>query len=113
MKCKTYQAVGRSPSQDIASLKHLDHEGATATGEVVGGADSGINTIHDGEQRGFGGDEGTDLGEDQDERGLAQISGFATHVGAGDDQHPPLAVEFEVVGDEGVTADLLHHRWRP
>ena len=47
MKCKTYQAVGRSPSQDIASLKHLDHEGAAVPEEIVLGTYPREDTVYD------------------------------------------------------------------
>ena len=50
---------------------------------------------------GFGGNEGAGLGEDGDERGLAQVGALAAHVGAGDDgDQIGGIVEVKIVGDE-------------
>jgi len=50
---------------------------------------------------GIGRDERPHLRQDGDERGLAQVGGFAAHVGAGDDgDQVGGIVEIQIVGDE-------------
>ena len=51
----------------------------------------------------IGGNERTHLREDHQQRGLAEIGGFAAHVGAGDDGDEfGFGVEIEIVGDEAL-----------
>ena len=56
-----------------------------------------------------GGDEAAHLGHDDQQRRLAQISGFAAHVGAGEEQdRGAFGGEIEIVGDEAAFGVLLH-----
>ena len=97
------QAARGGGVQDHSGFGHFDHEGGTAARQVIGGADSGENPIDDGKQRGFGGNEGTHLRQDRKQRGLAEIRGFAAHVGSCDDGDEfGFGVEIEIVGDEAL-----------
>ena len=71
--------------EDRGGLDHLDHEGGAAAGEIVGGADAGEERIDDADMGGFRRHEGPRLGEDGDQRVLAEEGRFAGHVGAGEE----------------------------
>lgn len=72
-----------------------------AAGEVVAGADAAEDAIDDADGGGLGGDVGTDLCHEGDEGDLADVGGFSSHVGAGDDvDEGVFGVEGGVVGDE-------------
>src|ERR1035441_3672068 len=59
------------------------------------------DAVDDGESGGFGRYERTGLGQDGDDRGLAQVGAFTAHVGAGDDgDEIGGIVEVEIVGNE-------------
>ena len=77
-------ALGRL-IEDRRRLDHLDHEGGAAAREIVGRADAAEQAIDHADAGGSGRHEGAHLGERGDEGVLAQIRGFAGHVGAGDD----------------------------
>ena len=79
------EAARRGGVEDHGGLGHLHHEGGAAARQVVGGADAGEDAIDDRAAGGLGGHKGTHLGQDGDQRGLAQVGGLAAHVGAGDD----------------------------
>ena len=56
-----------------------------------------------------GGDEAAHLRQDDEQRGLAQVGGFAAHVGAGEQQDGrAFGREIEIVGDEAAFGVLLH-----
>ena len=64
-------------------------------------ADAREDAVDQAQAGGGGGDEGAHLGQDDDEGDLADVGGFAGHVGAGDDEELVVhAVEEGVVGDE-------------
>jgi len=91
--------------EDVGGLVHLDHEGGVATGEVVAGADAGEDAVHEADAAAFGGGPAADLGEEGDERDLADVGGLAGHVGAGDEGDLGVGGgEGGVVGDEGLGA---------
>ena len=87
--------------EDVGGLAHLDHEGGLAAREVVAGADAGEDAIDEADARLAGGDAAADLRHEGDERDLADVGGFAGHVGAGDEQDlVDSAFELGVVGHE-------------
>ena len=47
--------------EDTGGFLHLDHEGRFATGDIVGGSDTGEDAIGEPKVGGFGRDEGADL----------------------------------------------------
>ncbi len=71
--------------EDGGGLGHFDHKGGAAAADVVAGADAGEDAVDQAEAHVRGGDEGAALGKDDEERGHAEIGGFAAHVGAGDE----------------------------
>lgn len=86
--------------EDVGGLVHLDHEGRVAAGEVVAGADAGEDAVHEADAAGFGGGPAADLGEEGDERDLADVGRFTGHVGAGDERELGVGR-----GEEGVVGD--------
>ena len=99
----TIRLRGGRGVEDHGGLGHLDHERGSAAREIVGRADAGEDAIDDRQQRGIGGNEGTHLRQDRQQRGLAKIGGFAAHVGAGDDgDELGFGMEVEIVGDEAL-----------
>ena len=89
-------AVGRVV-QNVGDLLHLHQECAAPCGNVVGGADSGEDTVDEPDARGGGGDKRPNVRQQGDERRLAQVGRLAGHVRAGDDQHSPLGPRHEQV----------------
>ena len=109
------QAVFGRGAQDRGGLAHLDHKRRFACRQLVRGADSRKNLIDEPDSRRSGRHKAADVREDNDQRDLTHIGGFARHIRAGDDRKPViLAVERRVVGhehrilaerfDDGVTA---------
>ena len=78
------EAGGRGVMEDGGDFAHFDEESGAAAGEIVAGADAGEDAVGDRELGLARGNEGAHLGHQDDERGLAEIGGFAAHVGAGD-----------------------------
>src|SRR5690606_26025377 len=105
-----HQALAGGVVEDVGGLGHFHHEGGPAAGQIVGGTDAGEDAVHRADLGMLGGDEAANVGEDGDQRRLAHEGGFTAHVGAGDDQHAAVAVEHQVVGDEGFVEHLLHDR---
>ena len=88
--------------QDRRGLDHLDHEGRAAARQVVGGADAAEQPVDDADPRRLGRHEGADLGQDRDQRVLAQegrscrpCSGRSAATAGGPGR------QRAVVGDEG------------
>ena len=50
------------------------------------------------------------MGEHGDQRGLAHVGRLTAHVGAGDDQHAPSLVEFQVIRHKCRLTEALDHR---
>ena len=95
------QARGRGVVEDVGGLAHLDHEGALAAAQVIGGADAGEQAIDQADPRSFGRDEAPRCGHDRDQGDLADVSALARHVGAGDQEDRPcIAAQMDVVGHE-------------
>ncbi len=105
-----HQTAGGGVVEDIGGFGHLHHKGGAAGGEIVRRPDAGKDTVDGADAGAVGRHEGADMGQQHDERSLAHVGGFTAHVGAGDDQHPPLPLQPDGVGDEGVGHHLLHHR---
>ena len=95
--------------EDVRRLGHLDHEGRTPPRKVVRGADAGVDPVHRADDRGLGGDEASRVGKEHDVSGLAHVGRLSAHVGTGDDEHPSLRPELEIVGHEGRLCERLHH----
>ena len=89
---------------DDGCLGHLHHEGGAAACQVVGCADAGEDPVDGADLAGCCRHEAAAPGQNGDQRRLAHVGGLAAHVGAGDDQQPPLRRQLAVIGDE-----LLHH----
>ena len=79
-------------------LLHFDEEGTFSGFEFVGGADTGEDSIYDGGFVRATGDEGAHLCHDGEERGGSEDGGFATHVGASEEND--RVFEADVVGDK-------------
>ncbi len=97
--------LGRA-MDDCRRLGHLDHEGRLRVGQVVGGADPGVDRVDRPEPARRRRHVRADRGEQDDQRDLAHEGALAAHVRAGDDEHPALGVEPAVVGHERRAAFL-------
>ena len=96
--------------QDVGGFTHLYHERRATAGEVVRGTDASEYSVDGPHAHGGGGHEAADVGENHDECGLAHVRRLTTHVGAGDDEHPRVGVEQQIVCDERRVEATLHHR---
>ena len=99
--------------EDGSGFGHLHHKGGAAAGEIVGGADAGVDAVDDAVGHATGRNKAAHLREDDEERGLAEISGLAAHVGAGNQQQVGVGgvltrVEKEIVGDKAEVAGVVH-----
>ena len=108
--------------QQAGRLEHLDQEGRAPRGQVVLRADAGEDAVHDADPGPLGGHEAAGLGEDHDQRGLAQVGALARHVGPGQQQQlgraRAVGGQRRVVGHEGRriprrTQRGLHDRMPP
>ena len=106
------QAPGGGVFQNVGDLRHFHHKGGLPGGQVVAGADAGEDPVSKADFRRAGGDEGSHLGHQDDQRHLAHIGGFARHVGAGDNADGVvLPTDAGVVGHKkGILQHGLHHR---
>ena len=96
-----HQALGRRGVENPGCLLHLQHERGLTAGNVVGSADTGEDAVGERHARLFGRYERADVGEQHDQRRLAQERRLAAHVGAGDDQELlRRVVEQQVIRDE-------------
>jgi hypothetical protein len=75
--------------EDRGGLDHFHHEGGAPAGEVVGRTHAGEQPVHHADAGGFGRHETPHLGQHRDQRVLAKVSGFAAHIGAGDEIDAP------------------------
>ncbi len=88
--------------EDIGGLHHLHHKGGVARRQVIGGTDTGEDTVDGPQDCLVGRHIAADVGQDHDERGLAHVGGLAAHIGAGNDEHLALCVHAQVIGDKGL-----------
>ena len=101
------QAAAGGVVEDIGGLVHLDHEGALATGEVVGRAHASEDAIDHADGGLPCGHEAAHLGQQGDETHLADDGALAGHIRAGYEHDlRPVGVEADVVGDEAARAEL-------
>ena len=109
-----YQRVRRGAVHDLRRLGHLQHEGRLRVGQVVGGADAGMNGVDRTQAAGVGRHIASHRREQDDDRDLPHIGRLAAHVRAGNDLHALARVQAGMVGDKGARAGLgqarLHHR---
>ncbi len=96
-----HQAVGRGGVQYLRGLHHLQHEGRLRVGQVVGGANAGVDGVNRPQAAAGGGHMAAHAGQQHDQRHLPHVGRFTAHVGAGDDLHARVGVQPRVVGDEG------------
>ena len=88
-----HQRAGSRSSEDVCHLDHLDHEGRAPSADVVVRTDPCEHPVHHADARPVSRNERTGLSQDGDERGLAQVGGFATHVRPGEHQEAAVGVE--------------------
>src|SRR5580700_952549 len=89
--------------EDGGDFAHFDEERGAAAGEIIAGADAGEDAVGDGKLGAVRGNEGAHLGHEDDERGLAEIRGLATHVWSRDQKELLAAgLEAEIVGNEAL-----------
>ena len=105
-----HQTAGGGVVEDVGGLGHLHHKGGAAGGEIVRCSDAGEDAVDGADAGAVGGHEGADMSQQHDQCGLAHVGRFTAHVGACDDQHPPLPFQPDGVGDKGIAHHLLHHR---
>ena len=105
-----HQTARRRVVQDVGGLRHLDHEGRAAPGQIITRADAGEHPIERPDLRRIGRYEAADVREDHDQGRLAHEGALAAHVGAGDHPHAGRGVEREVVRHEGAVDEALDHR---
>ena len=105
-----YEAALGGVVQDVGGFGHLHHKRRAATGQIIAGANAGVDAI----ERADGGLRSryvaADVRQHRNQRDLAHVGGFAAHVGAGDDKHAPAGVQLQIVGYEGRLAETLDHR---
>ena len=109
-----HQRAGCGGMQNLCSLQHLQHEGGLCIGQVIGGANAGVDRINRSQAATGGGHITAHAGQQRDHGNLPHVGGFAAHVGAGDDLHALLGPQMGVVGYERARAGFcqprLHHR---
>ena len=82
-----HQRAAADVVQDVRGLSHLDHERRFAQGDIVRGAHTGEDFVHQADFRGLCGHEAAHLGQQHNEGRLAQQRRLTGHVGAGDDDN--------------------------
>ena len=109
-----HQRVGCGAVQDLRSFQHFQHEGGLGIGQIVSGADAGVDGVNRSETTSRSRHVAADAGQHHDDCDLAHIGRLAAHVGTGDDLHALLGTEPCVVGNESPGAGFiqahLHHR---
>ncbi len=105
-----HQTAGGGVVEDVGGFGHLYHESRAARCQIIRCPDPGENTVDGADVGAVGGYEGTDMGQQHDQRGLAHIGGFTAHVGACDDQHPAIPLKPDGVGDKGIAHHLFNDR---
>ncbi len=108
-----HETLGRGVVENVRRLGHFEHEGRASARQIVRGADAGENAIHGSQHRAAGRHVAADMGQNDDERGLAHVGALAAHIRAGDDQHAARVIEAQVIGYEGLAAGALDHRMAP
>src|SRR6266568_592659 len=97
------QARGSGVIEDGRDFTHLNEKRGTPAGEIVAGADAREDAVGDGQSGLASWNEGAHLSHEDDERGLAEIGGFAAHVGAGNQKKLLAArLEAKIVGNEAL-----------
>ena len=95
-----HQRLRRGAVQDLRRLQHLQHEGGLRVGQVVGGADAGVNAIDRSDDSLIGRDITTDVRQEGNQSNLTHIGGLTAHIRASDDEHTALFVQVEVIRNE-------------
>ena len=88
--------------QNRRGLDHLDHEGRAAACEIVAGADTAEQAVHQPDFRPRRRDVAAGLRQQHDQRVLPQEGGLAAHVGAADQPQPVVGRELTIVGHEAL-----------
>ena len=103
-------AFGGLP-QDACGLHHFHHKRTLALRQIVRSAYAGEDAIAQAKLGFPGRDERTHLREEADQCGLAEYGRLTRHVGAGDQQEPPVLIHMEVVGHERGFSDNTLNDW--
>jgi len=93
--------------EDVGGFAHFDHESGLAPREVVARANAGEDAVHEIDASFARRNERTSVRENCEQGGLADVSAFAGHVGAGDEGNSGFVIEARVVGNKAFVADPL------
>ena len=88
----------------MGHLRHLDQEGTSSLGDVVGRADAGKDAVDQADVGRLGRHKAANMGHEHDKGHLADQDAFAGHVRAGDEQQPLAGAEAGIVGHKRLTA---------
>ena len=96
---------------DVGDLVHLHHKGRLTRGKIVGSADARKDRVAQSDLGIGRGHKAAHLRHQHDQRDLAHIGRFTSHVGTGDDRDTVVdIVKQDVVRDEHRVAEQrLHH----
>src|SRR6267143_4174927 len=99
------KTCGSGMGENGGNFAHFDEKSRAATREIVARTNARENAVGDGKLGLTRGHERAHLRHQDDEGSLTQISGFAAHVRAGDQQELLAAwLEAEIVGDKAFAA---------
>ena len=105
------QGCARGVVEDERGLRHLDHEGRHPRGDVVMCAHAREDAIRQPDDRLLCRHEASALGQQHNERALAQVCRLACHVGPGEDGDLlHVRVELQVVGNKHSGRQALLHQ---
>ena len=99
--------------QDGCGLHHFRHEGGFPRGDIIDRADTGEDSVDRAEYGALCRDEAADMRQQRDERSLAHVGGFASHVRPGNQQHTDGFVQVDVIGDKGIVLQTFDYRVTP
>ena len=103
-----YQTLGGGMVKYLSGFCHLNHKGGTPAGQVIGSTDAGKNPINQAYSCLAGRDRAADMSEQNYKSCLAHVSRFTAHIGAGNNQQSSLWIEFQIIGDKGISADFFY-----
>ena len=95
-----HQAPGGGLVEDAGGFVHLHQKSALAPADVIHRPHPGEDAVGEPDHRLGGRDETAQVGQERDQRHLAQDGGLAAHVGPGDDEHLGVGVQGDIVGHE-------------
>src|SRR5260370_1037486 len=102
------QALRTGIIEDVGRLGHLDHEGAVAPAQLIVVADTGENPVHDAYAARFCRHKAAHLGQQGQQRHLADEGAFARHVRPGDEpEQAARRLQEPVIGNESSRGQQL------